>query len=132
MKSVWKVIGIGLLAWLLMIGSAAANSDRPGGDDIEGVYGAFIDELIDCCEVKADRSGSRMSNICRCAARAKLKAAFCARHRDDLVRKMTEAGIGIKQYKMSYFVNNQFIDSLRAAGYSLDRFPELGRAQSRR
>ena len=131
MKTVWMAMGVGLMVWLLLAGSASADSDRLGSPDFEGVYGAFIDRLIESCEIKAARSGSQMSNVCRCAARAKLKAAFCARHRDDLIEQMAEARIGVKQYKMSYFVNNRFIESLRAAGFSLDRSPGPGFSNSR-
>ena len=79
-------------------------------------YQAFIDQLISRCVYKETAmADSRLKRIRRAAALNCLKASYFKSHKEILIKKLIAEEIGIKSYKIQYYLNKEFFTVLRIA-----------------
>jgi hypothetical protein len=128
LTSIFKPIGIGkevkmqtkisivfLLVWVItFIGffpSTCISSDKKK-------LAKFYEDCISCeiakCEAKTALCKSRSAKLRCCAAKKLKKMEFLKNNKDMLIEEMIKNDIGVKPYKIEYFLNKKFY----ALGYN--------------
>ena len=109
-----------LAVLLVMVSPTWAWGSQTGGgitthEKLELFYDACIEELISNCQDKLGMRDSRHGNMHRSAALYCLKAGFLQIHKSDLIQDMITQGVGVKQYRICYYLNKRFFDAFRDA-----------------
>ena len=105
-----------LIAFFIIIISPTWLWSSQKGDEItayermEKYYDACIEKLISNCQAKLFMGNSRHENMRRSAALYCLKAGFLRFHKSELIRDMMARDVGIKQYRICYYLNKRFFD----------------------
>ena len=76
-------------------------------------YNDIIDDLIDKCKYKTQMRHSKSDVIRNAAMLSCLKITFYKKNRQALIQTMLDADIGIKRYKVEYYLNTQFYNLFR-------------------
>ena len=58
----------------------------------------------------------RFANLQRDALKARVKSGFLKDYKKELIAAMKRDGIGTKDYQVSYFLNNKFVEVYTSAG----------------
>lgn len=103
----------GVLFLATVVFAAVVNSQGQDPASLRSYYEACVDEAIVICQCKAVRSDSRSVNVRRMAAIAAAKESFLTSHRDQLVGEMLAQEIGLKPYKINYYLNKRFFETYR-------------------
>ena len=93
---------------LSLVWASSAVSQTAEAVYLKSVYSAVIDEAIAHCKAKALYRNSRSEKLQRVAALSCMKAAFFKDFKAELIQDMIEANIGIKPYKIQYYLNQKF------------------------
>lgn len=73
-------------------------------DDREASYARCIDQRINQCQIKAERSSSRSACMKASAGTAARQVRFYQAHREELIRQMLSRGIDPRPAKINYFL----------------------------
>jgi len=71
-------------------------------------YENFINEKISKCYSKAQLKESKSAHLQNYAAMEIKKATFLSENKEMLIKEMVKRDMGVKQYKIEYFLNRQF------------------------
>ena len=108
-----KVMVILVSAMVLMSLQNASVAVADEDVNLTAHYSAIIDELVMKCKYKTAMRHSK-SNVIRDAAMLScLKTTFYKKNKENLIRGMIEKNIGIKRYKVCYYLNTQFYNIVR-------------------
>jgi hypothetical protein len=102
---VWIIIFIGVFP------STCTSSDKK---ELAKLYEACISCEIQKCEAKTALCKSRSAKLRSCAAKKLKKMEFLKNNKDMLIKEMIKNDIGVKPYKIEYFLNKKFY----ALGYN--------------
>jgi hypothetical protein len=103
------VITLLSLIWALPAGSQQAESER-----LKLFYGTYINEHIKKCENKMAMQDSRSKNLRHAAEVARLKSAYLHNYKELLIQGMIEDEVGMKPYKLDYYLNKEFFAIARS------------------
>lgn len=109
MKTVWIVAAV---MFLLAVGVGGAVA----GDSPETTfYRKCIDRKISQCDCKKDLVASRSVHLRNDARISQMKVDFLKQNRAALLLEMQNAELEMKAYKVDYFLNRKFLESIPAA-----------------
>jgi hypothetical protein len=109
MKTYRITIGVVVILSFIIFG-LPAFCDEQAIEDAETMYTCVIDKEIAKCQTKIELKNSRSANIQREAARASMKSAFLKDYKKDLIAEMKREDIGTKDYQISNFLNEKFLE----------------------
>ena len=72
------------------------------------IYGAFVDDYIQKCQIKATLLNSSSLNIRKNAMRATVKGAYMRHNRVKLVKYLMEKNVSLNPRRIKYHLNQQF------------------------
>lgn len=101
-------------AIIFMLWAVPVMSQKPANTKLKALYEASIDELISKCESKTVLRNSKFGNVRSAAEIALMKAVFLNNHKEMLVQDMLGSNIGIKPYKIDYYLNHRFFATIRS------------------
>ena len=101
-----------LFFFSLLIVSQLAFGEPSTIQDLRSFYETSIDKMLLKCEKKYCLKDSRSANLRKCAKRASSKAKFIQGHRDGLIADMIKQKVDPKGYKVEYYVNNRFSQTI--------------------
>lgn len=90
--------------------SLPAFGDEQVVGDAETMYACVIDKEIAKCQTKFELKNSRSAILQREAAKARMKASFLKDYRQELLAEMKLEDIGTRDYQISYFLNEKFLE----------------------
>jgi len=99
---------------IFLLWAVPVMSQQSSNVKLKAFYEASIDERISKCESKTALLNSKFGNVRRAAEMALLKAAFLNDHREILVQDMLSINLGIKHYKIDYYLNQRFFATIRS------------------
>ena len=104
-KTILSVFFVTILA--LFLGPLSAM-----GEDSQFIkgYGNAINQRIAKCHSKVQLKDSKSKNLQNRAALEIKKANFFGKNKEMLIKEMVEKEIGLKQYKIEYFLNQKFYE----------------------
>jgi hypothetical protein len=108
--AVLLVMALATWAWGSQMGNEPTAKQK-----MERYYDACIEKLISNCQDKLFMGDSRHENMRRSAALYCLKAGFLRIHKSELIQDMIDQGVGIKQHRICYYLNQRFFDAFRDA-----------------
>jgi hypothetical protein len=91
--------------------SAALGNDIEKISQIKKYYEHIINEMINRCHSKAHLKESKSTNLQNCALMEIKKANYFTANKEMLVNEMVKSNIGVKQYKIEYFLNSKFYEN---------------------
>jgi hypothetical protein len=109
MKKILGCIGLSLVLFCGAAGAAAGEHSRIA---LTAFYENCVDKQIETCEYKRAMLDSRSEMVRYCAIVALQQADYLKRNRKDLVQEMLKLDIGFKDYKVYYYLNKRFYESL--------------------
>jgi len=83
--------------------------------DLKSYYESCIDKRIKCCEKRALLWDSKFRNINCCAIISMIKATYFRENKRMLIKAMYDKKIGTKQYKVDYFLNQNFFEVFKSS-----------------
>ena len=104
---------VGIITFIGVLPSICISGDK---EELAKFYGACISKEICKCQAKTYLSNSRSANLRCCAAKASKKAAFLQKNKDMLITEMINNDIGVKPYKIEYFLNKKFHELSKITG----------------
>ena len=98
---------------LLDLGSLPLTT---AADDVnlKSHYGAIMDDLIARCKFNTPMRHSKSEVIRNAAMLSCLKTTFYKKNREALIHAIMTGNIGMKRYKVKYYLNTQFYDLVRS------------------
>ena len=109
-RKILPVIFVTILAFYLgAIPAICKEIDK--NSQLKKYYGHFINEKISKCHSKAQLKKSKSKHLQNYAAMEIKKAAFLSENKELLIKEMVKREIGVKQYKIEYFLNTQFYEN---------------------
>ena len=109
-RQILPVILVTILASFLGISSAnCVEVDK--NTQLKKYYENFINEKISKCRSKAQLKESRSAHLQNCAAVESKKATFLSENKEMLIKEMLKRDIGVKSYKIEYFLNKIFYEN---------------------
>ena len=109
-RQILPVIFVTILA--IFLGALPAICEEiEQNSQIKGYYENFINEKISKCYSKAQLIESRSTHLQNCAVRGIKKATFLSENKEMLIEEMVKSDIGVKRYKIEYFLNRQFYEN---------------------
>ncbi|MBW1836699.1 MAG: hypothetical protein JRF71_05350 [Deltaproteobacteria bacterium] len=102
---------VGVITFIGVLPSTCIADDK---EELAKFYEVCISSEISKCQAKTTLSKSRSANLRGCAAKNLKKAAFLQSNKDMLIKEMIKNDIGVKPYKIGYFLNKKFY----ALGYN--------------
>jgi len=109
-----KYITYVTIAIIFMLWAVPVMSQQPSNDKLKAFYEASIDERISKCESKTAMLNSKFGNVRSAAENALLKAEFLNNYKEILVQDMISSNVGIKPYKIDYYLNQRFFATIRS------------------
>ncbi|MDM8555891.1 hypothetical protein QUF75_14255 [Desulfococcaceae bacterium HSG7] len=105
---------VGLVGAMVLM-SLQISSVTAAGENLNltEYYSAIIDELVMKCKYKTAMRYSKSDTIQNAAMLSCLKTTFYKKNKKNLIRAMIEENIGIKRYKVRYYLNTQFYNIVR-------------------
>ncbi len=100
------LVGV-VITFIGVFPSTCISDDK---EELTKFYEAYITSEISKCQAKTALSKSRSANLRRCAAKNLKKAAFLQNNKDMLIKEMIKNDIGVKPYKIGYFLNKKFYE----------------------
>ena len=108
-RMICVLIGITVMFSMLTISGESAEKN-----ELTTYYYACIIKEISHCASKAEMlQNSRSSNLRNYAEIKNKKAIFLINEGERLVKRMAEAQVEPKEYKVEAFINNQFYTSMK-------------------
>jgi hypothetical protein len=98
---------VGIITFIGVLPSTCISGDK---EELTKFYGACISSEICKCQAKTYLSKSRSAKLRCCATKASKKAAFLQKNKDMLINEMIKNDIGVKPYKIEYFLNKKFYE----------------------
>ena len=98
---------VGIITFIGVLSSTCISGDK---EELTKFYRACISSEIRKCRAKTCLSKSRSANLRCCAAKESKKAAFLQKNKDMLINEMIKNEIGVKPYKIEYFLNKKFYE----------------------
>ena len=74
-------------------------------------YEYSINDKISKCHSKAKLKNSKSTNLQNCALMGIKKANYYSANKEMLVKEMVINNVGVKQYKIDYFLNRKFFEN---------------------
>ena len=109
-RLILKLICVTILVFY--VGSfSAMGSKIERNNQLVKFYENYINEKISSCHLKFQLKESRSENLQKCAAMEIIKAIFLKRDREALIEEMINSNVGVKEYKIEYFLNKKFFES---------------------
>ena len=102
------------IAVIFVLWAVPVMSQQSSYDKLKAFYEASIDKRISKCESKTALLNSKFGNVRSAAETALLKVAFLNNYREILVQDMLSSNIGIKSYKIDYYLNQRFFATIRS------------------
>jgi hypothetical protein len=99
---------IGVITFIGVFPSTCISADKK---ELAKFYEGCISSEISKCKAKKALCKSRSAKLRCCAERKTKKAAFLQNNKDMLIKEMIKNDIGVKQYKIEYFLNKKFYAS---------------------
>lgn len=97
---------------VLSLGSLPALcNDNEKKDQIKIYYEHIINEKINRCHSKAQLKESKSTNLQNCALMEIKKANYFTANKEMLINEMVKINIGVKKYKIEYFLNSKFYEN---------------------
>ena len=97
---------------VLFLGSLPALCDDiEKNSQLKKYYDDFINEKISNCHSKAQLKESKSTNLQNFAIIEIKKANFFIANKEMLIEEMVISNIGVKQYKIDYFLNRKFFEN---------------------
>ena len=109
-RQILAVICLTILALFLGAFSAIC-AEIDNHSQLMKYYENFINEKIAKCHSKAQLKDSKSVHLQSCAAKEIKKATFLSENKEMLIQEMVKRDIGMKQYKIEYFLNKKFYES---------------------
>ena len=98
---------IGVITFISVLPSTCISGDK---EELAQFYQDFIANEIHQCQAKAYLVKSRSEKLRFCAAGKLKKAAFLQNNKDMLIKEMIKNDIGVKPYKIDYFLNKKYYE----------------------
>lgn len=117
MKTKVTAILVGMMVFMSLALTQAAIAED--GVDLEAYYSGVIDKLIAKCKYKTDMRYSKSKAIRDAAMLSCLKTTFYKQNKERLIQAMIQADIGLKRYKVNYFLNSKFYKIVRPSGVQI-------------
>jgi len=109
-RRIWPVIFVTIL--VLFLGSfPALCDDNQKNSQLKKYYENFINERISKCQSKAQLKESKSIHLRNCAFMEIKKANYFIANKEMLINEMVINDIGVKQYKIEYFLNTKFFEN---------------------
>jgi hypothetical protein len=106
-RQILPVIFVTILAFFLgALPAICEEIDK--NSQLKEYYENYINEKILKCHSKAQLRESRSAHLQNYAVREIKKAIFLSENKELLIKEMVKREIGVKQYKIEYFLNSQF------------------------
>jgi len=96
---------VGVITFIGVLPSTCISADK---EELAKFFEDCISSEICKCQAKTVFSKSRSANLCCYAAEKLKKAAFLQNNKDMLIEEMIKNDIGVKPYKIEYFLNKKF------------------------
>jgi hypothetical protein len=114
-KQILLVIFVTILACFLGAFSAICGEVEKD-TRLKNYYEDFITSKISKCYSKAQLKKSKSVHLQSCAAKEVKKAIFLSENKEMLIDEMIKRDIGVKTYKIEYFLNGKFYESSVISG----------------
>jgi hypothetical protein len=98
---------VGIITFIGVLPSTCISGDK---EELTKFYGACISSEIYKCQAKTYLSKSRSAKLRCYATKASKKATFLQKNKDMLINEMIKNDIGVKPYKIEYFLNKKFYE----------------------
>jgi hypothetical protein len=109
-RQILTVISVMIFAFFLGALSAIC-AEIDNDSQLMKYYENFINDKIAKCHSKAQLKDSKLVHLQSCAAKEIKRAAFLSENKEMLIQEMVKRDIGMKQYKIEYFLNKKFYES---------------------
>ena len=109
-RQIMMVTMVSMLVFFLGF-SSAIGEDADKQTQLKNYYEKFILEKISKCRSKAGLQASKSTHLQNCAAMEIKKANFLSSNKEMLITEMLEKKVGVKPYKIEYFLNKMFHES---------------------
>jgi hypothetical protein len=97
---------------VLSLGSSPALcNDIVKNSQTKKYYERIINEKIIRCHSKGQLKESKSTNLQNCALMEIKKANYFTANKEMLINEMVKSNIGVKQYKIEYFLNSKFYEN---------------------
>ena len=97
-----------MMIFAAFLGNLSAISEDGQNTRIIKHYENMINETISKCHSKTQLKESKSVHLQSCAAVKLKKANFLSKNKEMLIKEMVKRDMGVKQYKIEYFLNRQF------------------------
>ena len=109
-KKILSAIFVTILAFFLVPLSAICG-EMDKDTQLIKYYENAINKIIFLCNSKAHLKESKSVHLQNCAAMEIKKATFFSENKERLIKEMDKRDIGVKQYKIEYFLNKKFYEN---------------------
>ena len=98
--------------FVFFLGSLPAIcDDTEKNSQLSKYYENSINEKISKCDSKGQLKNSKSTNLQNYAFMGIKKANYYSANKEMLVKEMVINNVGVKQYKIDYFLNKKFFDN---------------------
>lgn len=106
---------IAIIGTVLLVFGAAQASFSGNTSNLKPslIYGAFIDDFIHKCELKASLLDAGSLNIRKNAIRATVKGAFFKSNRTKLIRHLMVKNVSLNPNRIEFHLNQKFAQSVQ-------------------
>ena len=109
-RQISLVIFVTILAFFLgALSAICADIDK--NTQLNKYYENIVNEKISKCNSKAQFKESKSVHLQNCAAMEIKKATYLSENKEMLIKEMVKREIGVKQYKIEYFLNKKFYEN---------------------
>jgi hypothetical protein len=116
MKSYRRTLGVVVILSFVFFGLPAFG-DEQGIGKAETMYTSIIDKEIAKCQAKIELKNSRSANLQQEAVKASTMSVFLKGYKKELIAEMERKDIGTKDYKVTNFLNGQFLEVYNSAWF---------------
>ena len=111
-RQILPVMFVTILAFF-SVNSSAICEEINKNTQLKQYYENFINEKISKCHSKAQLKDSKSTHLQNCAAKEIKKATFLSGNKEGLIQELLKGEIGVKPYKIEYFLNKKFYENNR-------------------
>ena len=105
------IAGMVVLLFVTSIGAWPGASQAVEDEELIKYYNDYILKCISKSQSKTILQTSRSENLQSCGALSKQKVIFLKENQDMLVDEMIKNRIGMKPYKIEYYLNKRFYET---------------------
>ena len=109
-RQILPIIFLTMLVFFLTSASVLCDEIEKNSQLIK-YYDSFIEEKISKCHSKAQLRNSKSTNLQKCASLEIKKANYFVEYKELLIHEMVKSNIGLKEYKIEYFLNTKFYEN---------------------